>query len=132
MKARLQLVKRHAWPAHSDIMRYASSQCEHSGRLAATRRSCSPCEPDLRAYVRLRVGPSDTCRWTTLDVKTFLEGIRGENFLQAAETCFENCVDGKTLASLTQEQLESLLHLDAREALALSRELKVPTHVCAT
>ena len=78
-----------------------------------------------------------TCRWTTLDVKTFLEDIRGENFSRAAETCFENCVDGKTLASLTQEQLESLLHLDAREALALSRELKVTVpiaaiRVCAT
>ena len=106
-----------------------ASRCSSQPRGEAAARASLTCEP---TYEVLGVGPSDTCRWTTLDVKTFLEGIRGENFLRAAETCFENCVDGKTLASLTQEQLESLLHLDAREALALSRELKVPTHVCAT
>ena len=57
-------------------------------------------------------------------MKAFLASIPGQNFETAAETCFENCVDGKTLAALTQAQLESLLHLDADEALILTEKLK--------
>ena len=81
-----------------------------------------------RAYgFRGPAHPIAPCRWTTLDVRAFLATMPGQNFEMAAETCFENCVDGKTLAALTPEQLELLLHLDADEALTLTGKLKQPS-----
>jgi hypothetical protein len=85
-----------------------------------------PCTSPLRPYFQGSAHPIALCRWTTLDVRAFLASMPGQNFEMAAETCFENCVDGKTLAALAPEQLELLLHLDADEALALTGKLKQP------
>ena len=62
---------------------------------------------------RSAAGPST---WSVSEVVNFFARLEGEKFTRASEICSENDVDGKTLASMTREDIEDILGLNVLEA----------------
>ena len=61
--------------------------------------------------------------WSTREVWEFLASIDGERFTQAANTCLQNSVDGKTLIRLSRSDLETALGLHVLQASRVLAEL---------
>ena len=62
---------------------------------------------------RSAAGPST---WSVSEVVNFFARLEGEKFTRASEICSENDVDGKTLASMTREDIEAWVASQVRTA----------------